>query len=266
LIPDYTIVCGVDSKHLDQLSLVWPTWKKHKPSLLQHPMIIFRDKEQISHEDVCDRIDHPKLNVFAWPIGNTTYEGNYDDRFFHPQCHKMLTGFVYVASMYVSTLYWLKLDTDVIANGKDDWIDPTWFDTQPAIVSQPWTFTKPPDQMLLLDKWVEDNAKILSSFAECSPLNLVPEEGSDRVCHKRIISWCAFFNTGFTQYCALAAEKICGSFKLPVPSQDGFLWYCATRLGLEIKTSQMKKRGWEHWLTRENIVKSVERAMSNGTQ
>ena len=49
-MPDYTLVVGVDDYHLRQLSYTWPTWRKCKPSLLEHPMIVFYDREQVQEE------------------------------------------------------------------------------------------------------------------------------------------------------------------------------------------------------------------------
>jgi len=258
---DYTLVVGVDRKHLDQLAMTWPTWYRHKPSLLKHPMIVFYDAAQLKEVEVRTRIRHPNIHCYPWPLGDTTYGGNNADKFSDPQRYKMLAGFVYVPSIYVRTKYWLKIDTDTVATGLDDWIDVEWFKDNPAIVSQRWTFTKPPDQMLKLDKWVEDNKETLTKLYEKEPLNLIPEPGSDRLGHRRIISWCSFFDTSFTKQCALAAKLTCSDFHLPVPSQDGFVWYIAKRLGLGIRTVNMKDRGWEHWSTERNIMKAVMKVL-----
>jgi len=34
IMVDFTTVCGVDSKHFQQLCWTWPTWKKWKPNIL----------------------------------------------------------------------------------------------------------------------------------------------------------------------------------------------------------------------------------------
>ncbi len=260
---DYTLVVGVDKKHLKQLSWVFPTWKKNKPSLLDHPMVVFYDAEEVKDSEIYSAISHPQLLTVPWPLGNAKYEGDTKDKFSNPQRYKMLSGFIYIPSIYVKTPYWLKLDTDTVATGQDNWIDSDWFNDNPAIVSQRWTFTKPPDQMMKLDAWVESNKDKLPELTSKEPLNLIPKPGASRVGHKRIISWCSFFNTEFTAYCAQAARLTCGDYKLPVPSQDGFVWYVAKRLGLGIKTANMKGRGWEHWSTEKNIRNSVEKALYN---
>ncbi len=262
--PEFTLVVGVDRKHLDQLRIVWPTWKKHKPSLLSHPMLIFYDWEQIG-EEIRSVIDHPELTIVPWPpVSTIEYEGTPGEKWTCSQRYKMLAGFVHVPAFHVKTPYWLKLDTDVVATGRDDWIDSSWFEENPAIISHCWTFTKPADQILKLDAWVEEN-KDKHDFVKCiatqPPLNLRPKPGSDRVGHKRIISWCAFFETWFTRRLSFAANRICGEFKLPVPSQDGYVWYCAKRSGRNILRPNMKKRGWQQWLTSANIKKHAEEAM-----
>lgn len=256
---DYTLVVGVDKKHLDQLSWTWPTWKRNKPSLLKSPMAAFYDRDQVSGNELRSVIDHPDLKTVAWPPQGVEYSGGCD-KWHNQQRYRMLAGFVHVPAKHVDTTYWLKLDTDVVATGNDDWIDPAWFDEDPSIVCQPWGFTKPANQMLILDAWAEKYAGSLG-FKDCPPLRLVPQEGSDRVCHKRIISWCGFFWTAFTGVAARWAENTCGEGQLPVPSQDGYLWYVAQRLGLSIKRVQMKNRGWEHWSTTHNVVLAAKRAM-----
>ncbi|KKL21208.1 hypothetical protein LCGC14_2447740, partial [marine sediment metagenome] len=150
---DYTLVCGVDAKHIRQLAWVWPTWKFHKPSLLNHPMIVFYDTSQVKEEEIRRVVDHPNLTIVPWPPKGVTYERSMEGKFGDPQRYKMLAGFVYVPWRYVQTKYWLKLDVDTVATGQDDWIDEKWFENSPAIVAQPWGFTKPPDQMQMLDKW-----------------------------------------------------------------------------------------------------------------
>jgi hypothetical protein len=265
--PDYTLVVGVDAKHLRQLAQVWPTWIKHKPSLLDHPMIAFYD-ESVKEEELAEVLkesnDRKKLATIGWPWQYVDYDGDGLSKWENPQREKMLSGFVYVSSACVKTPYWLKLDTDVVATGMDDWIDPEWFkwyQGDPAIVAQPWGYTKPADQMLKLDEWVKRSGNDLHELNSFPPLKLVPNPGSEQVCHKRIISWCGFFSTDLSKVCVDYAMRTVGPCRLPVPSQDGFMWYVAERMGLPIIRSQMKSRGWEHWTTFENIEKAVERSL-----
>jgi len=246
---DYTLVVGVDQRHLRQLSWTWPTWEKHKPSLLKHPMIVFRDRDEVEESEVRGVVNHPDLTVVDWPPYGVAYEGTGEDKWHSAQRHKMLSGFIYVPTAYVDTNYWLKLDTDVVATGNDDWIDESWFEGWPVIVAHPWSFTKPPDQMLKLDEWARG-----LPFPE-PPLNLTPLPGWSRVKHQRVISWCGFFLMGHTVNCAQLAAMTCGDCKLPVPSQDGFLWYVAKRAGKGIVRPNMKLLGWQHWSNDGNVQK-----------
>lgn len=257
----YTTVLGVDSAHLSQLAITWPTWRRHKPSLLQQQMVIFFDKDSISDRQVRWVVDHPDLRVVAWPPDGVEYTGG-DDKWTNAQRYKMLAGFVYVPAQHVNTQYWLKLDTDTVANGQDQWVDERWFEDRPAIVAHPWGFTKPADQMVQLDKWASNRLE----FIFTDPLNIVPNPGWERVCHKRIISWCGFFSQPMTCVAAGAARSYCGEGMLPVRSQDGYLWYFATRMRWGVKRISMKSLGWEHWSQMKNIREAANRVMGRQVQ
>lgn len=273
---DYTTVVGVDAKHLDQLRMTWPTWVKHKPSILEHPMVVFYDMDSVIPGDVYSLVDHPKLLVIAWPGPLESDEVlrekkdwwvhvNYGDgkrgKWENPQRYKMLSGFVHVPASVVKTKYWLKIDTDVVAVGQDNWIEKKWFEHSPAIVSHRWGFTKPPDQILKLDEWVRKDVRLSEPLAKNPPLELTPIPGRSKLDHKRIISFCAFFEIEFTKSMSQLAQSVCGMGKLPVPSQDGYLWYCAKRLDRGIIRVNVKDRGWQHWSTMGNVRKFSKEAM-----
>lgn len=252
---DFTLVVGVDEVHLKQLELVYPTWAKHKPSLLDRPMIIFYDRDQVSNQ-MLRSIPHPRLTTVAWPPPGAKFEGG-SGKFENAQRYKMLAGFVHVPAVFVNTPYWLKLDTDVVATGQDDWVDPSWFTLNPAIVAHKWSFTKPPDQMQKLDDWADN----VPSLAHYPRLNLKAPTGATRLGHRRIISCIGFFSRAHTMKCSGLAAHRTELHHLPVPSQDGFMWYVAARTGAGIVRINAKARGWEHWSTRRNIEDAVERAM-----
>jgi hypothetical protein len=254
---DYTLVVGVDRHHLKQLELVWPTWMKHKPSLLQHPLVVFYHYRQISEARVGAVVDHPNAKLVPWPLEGLDYGGDGSDKWNDPQRAMMLSGFVYIPAMFVDTPYWLKLDTDVVATGNDDWIDLSWFEGDPAIVSHRWGFTKPANSMLLMDEWVGKNGHLKGT----KPLNLIPNEGWDRLNHKRIISWCGFFDAEWTREMAELTKKSNGRYELPIASQDGFMWYIATRMGKGVVRANMKAKGWEHWSTMKNVSRRAKEVM-----
>jgi len=233
---------------------------RNKPSLASVPKLVFYDDGEIKESDVSQVVGRNNVRFFRWPPWPIAYFGQSGDRWEDPQREKMLSGFVYMAA-HVETPYWLKVDTDVVAKEMDSWISDDWFVDDPAIVAHCWSFTKPPNQMLVLDEWAEECQRRLPEFQGTEPLRMVPQEGKDRLGHKRIISWCAFFNTEFTKKCIRMAEKTCGYGRLPVSSQDGYLWYCARRMGLSILRPNMRRRGWLQRLSIANIRKEAEEAM-----
>lgn len=260
--PDMTLVVGADDYHLRQLSVTWPTWKRHKPSLLNHPMVIFFDHEQVNAGQVFQVIDHPDLLTVPWPPPGVHYPAG-EDKWSNQQRYRMLAGFVHVPAAHVQTKYWLKLDTDTVATGQNDWIKEEWFEDNSAIVAQGWGYTKPPDQMMKLDQWVEQSTTGMTILKSSLPLNLIPEPGADKLRHKRIISWCGFFSRTLSMAASKYATTTCGVGHLPVPSQDGFMFYLATRLKMPVNRVDMKKCGFEHWGCMSNIEAAAEMAMRN---
>ncbi len=174
----------------------------------------------------------------------------------------MFAGFLYIPAKYVQTKYWLKIDTDAIAIGMDDWILPKWFKNDPVFVGHRWGFTKPANQMDLLDTWVARHPHILADLANKPQLNLHPEPGNERLSHSRASSWCAFFETKFTKQIAAMTEEACGVGKLPIASQDGFAWYCAKRMQRTIVTHSMKSMGWTYRSTLFNVENMVKEVLS----
>jgi hypothetical protein len=263
-VTDYTLVLGLDNKHVQQLSWVWPTWIKHKPSLLKQPVVLFAERD-VDLDSVLRILDHGDVTVVWWPTDPLAQYPEGTDKWTNAQRCKMLAGFVHVPAALVKTEYWLKVDTDALAWGQDDWIDPSWFASKPAIVCHKWTFTKPPDQMVKLDQWVEQNPG-LEELNSQPPLNLIPEPGNSRLSHGRIASWCGFFKTDFTQKCAQWAAQTVGAHTMPVGSQDGYMWYCAKRMGLEIVTQNMKQFGWTYFSTQSNVQKHAKDILDGVTE
>lgn len=277
-IPDYTVVIGVDDAHTSELRLALPNWKKYRPSLFERPWVIFHDVTEgpLSTElrNLVLSYGIENISWAGWPYSNEqgkpiTYTGDRTiGRFGNPQREKMLSGFVYVPVTLVATRYWLKLDLDVVATksegSKDGWIDPKWFENDPAVIASPWGYSKPPDTVLRLDGWVNSNwSSLQQGFSESKPLNFRPEPGSSLVRHPRITSWCGFFEKGFTLDCMKFAKITCGLGKLPVPSQDGYMWYVAERLGFPINKVRMSQHGWRQCCNEKAMrlaLKEIEHA------
>lgn len=254
---DYTLVLGVDRKHLEQLRLVLPTWIKHKPSLLNQPIIVFYDWEEVTATQIRSTLPISSYQLTPWPIDGIKYGGDPDNKWWNPQRWKMFSGFIHVAAQYVKTKYWLKVDTDVVATGQDSWIDRHWFDDDPGIVCQSWGYTKPPDQMQQLDAWAHQKGIPYHK----PPLGLVPKPSDNKLKHPRIISWCGFFETDLTRLAAAIADEHFEKWKIPVASQDGYIWYTAMRMGREVRRVDMKQCGWLQRNSMSNIRQAVEESL-----
>ncbi|MCX6854904.1 MAG: class I SAM-dependent methyltransferase [Verrucomicrobia bacterium] len=254
-LADITLVLGVDAKHLKELRLVWPNWMQYKPELRVMPCVVFYDEEQVQPHEMTFLRDHPALRLVPWSLPNA-----------RTQREKMLTGFIQVPAREVQTPWYLKIDTDVVATEKHDWIKDEWFEPNekgelPVFISSPWGYSSPRYVMDVLDDWA-DGVPMLASKPR---LNLPYSSKSSKIKHERIISWLFFARTDWTREMAAVSAK---DGRLPVPSQDTFLFYCAERLGNLYRRIQMTDFGWRHlriskirhMLKEEHLQPSEQRA------
>lgn len=221
----FTLCVVLDETHAREMSVVWPTWKAHRPELLQIPMLAIVDRT-LSDIDL-SLLGHPSLKVVDCRAVNTT-----DHREF------MLSQFVFTTPFEVSTPYFLKLDTDVVAYRHPMWLDQQWFENDPVFVASSWGYTKPADAIQQLDSWGD---RIPALFGNRGPLNIPYVRGSGRVVHPRVISWLYFGRTDWHR--RLAAS--CGD-RLPVPSQDTTCWYAAERRKDFYRRVRFSRYGWRH--------------------
>lgn len=234
---DLTLVVAVDKRHNEELKHSLPTWLKHRPALRDARMVLAYDRDELKMRDV-KWCYGPNVDLQPWPPANCQYKS---------QRHKMLSAFVFLSSL-VDTDYWLKIDTDAIAfHCRSLFPDPAWFDDRPAIVSNPWGYTKPASLLMDTERWALGS----KAFDGYEPLRLSPKDGSNIIRHKRIISWVMFTRTDFSRR---IAESIETPWVMPVASQDTLFWYCATAWKETIRTVKFKQHGWEHWLTMPNIA------------
>jgi hypothetical protein len=244
MIPDFTTVCAVDARTVDQLHMVWPTWRRHKPELLDHSMVLVCDGEVPDWERRLAWLDHPNRLIipWKWPYGRHDVT----------QRERMLTAFVHVPPRVVCTSYWLKLDTDAVASNPTAWIEEEWFRDTPAIVAAPWGYTKPAHFLTALEAWANAHPGLSDTF----PLNLDIDPQRETYRHRRIGSWIAFINTTWSATVAAYAPD-----RLPVPSQDTYHWYCATRMGRTVRRVQFKALGWNNWHKDRTRQGKVDEAM-----
>lgn len=232
-LEDITLVLGVDAAHLEELRLVWPTWMRFKPELRSMPCVVFYDAGQVGPDDLTFLNEHPQVRFVTWDLPHA-----------ESQREKMLTGFVHVPAREVRTPWYLKLDTDAIATEEGEWIKPEWFEPDgngelPVFVAPGWSYSKPRYILDVLDDWADREP----AFAGTRRLNAPYSSESLIVRHPRIISWLFFGRTDWTREVA----KLCGKDgRMPVASQDTFMFYCAERQGRPYVRMRMTKYGWEH--------------------
>lgn len=230
---DITIILGVDAKHLEELRLVWPTWMRFKPELKRMPCVVFYDYTQVKEGDMKFLKEHPAVRFAPWQMTNA-----------ENQREKMLTGFVKLPAAEVKTPWYLKVDTDVIATDSGEWIKNEWFlpddhGRTPVFIAVPWGYTKPRNLMEMLDDWADR----VPELAKYPRLNLPYGDQGNVLRHHRITSWLFFGRTDWTQK---VAAFLGPDGRLPYPSQDSFMFYCAKRLRCYYVRVGLKKLGWDH--------------------
>lgn len=261
---DFTTVIGIDRKTIEYLKITWPTWAKFKPFLVRGPLLFFFDDSQVKSWEIAQIIKPYDITAkfIAWPPSNSIWPTTSLSKWDNPQRIKMLSGFVHVPAKYVYTPYWMKLDVDVVATNYESYPN-EWFQGNPSIIASSWGYSKPPDIMVRLDQWVDQNTEHISHsiMKNTRPLNLSPTPGAETLPHQRICSWCALFSTEFTKICADLAEKTCGPGRMPVESQDGYMWYVAKRAGFTIRTVKMKRYGWAVRTSLSSVAARADEAL-----
>jgi len=231
-------------------------------------MIVFvdrNDSQTLTPDLVRRSLDHPSnISIYYWPPKGVVYPHRILDskeKFGNAQRYKIMAGFVHIPAFHVETPYWLKLDTDVVALGENDWVDPDWFVNNPYIIGHRWGFTKPPNSIQLLDDW--SHHELLQGVLTTPTLDIpLDNPDSERISHSRISSWCAFFNTDFTVTASTLAYKTCGEGMLPVPSQDTYLWYLAQRLDpSRIVKENMKTKGFNYRSSPGRVYEMVKQSL-----
>jgi hypothetical protein len=231
-LPALTLVVAVDDRSIVKLRHTWPTWMRHKPELREMPVLLIHDASVDPAKEDCALFrEHPCLRFVPWEMPDAL-----------DQRERMLTALVKVPAFEVTTPWYLKLDVDVVATRSGAWIEPDWFlpdelGRSPAFISSPWGYTKPANALERLDDWGDTNPH-LSSWPR---LNLPFEEKAECVAHPRIISWCFFGKTAWTREVVEYSPH-----RLPCPSQDTYLFYCAARRGDRMIRTRMSRYGWEH--------------------
>jgi hypothetical protein len=240
-LPSYSVLVAVDEQHLKEWLEVLPTWKKHRAEMCERPLLL-----------VCDRA---RPDYGAWPGDSEIMDwGNPISK--KPQRDRMLEGLVEGARQASCKAdYILKLDADCVAFPAANWVLPEWFTDRPAIIASPWGYTKPADALERFDAWARENG------IPGDPLAIPGNPGSTLVRHPRITGWCMWIRSDF----ARQAGQYVAQFGMPWPSQDGYHWALAKRLGEKIVTARMTNYGWRHCPHPRNRAAAVAESMANIT-
>lgn len=213
---DTTVVTACDPTYIKCLELTLPTWIKYK-NILDFPMIVYIN----GFEESDGRLDflkkHKNINIIPWEMNNV---------YFHRE--KMLSCFVFGPAKDVNTKYWLKIDADAYAINNRLLLNEDMKNY--SIVGHRWGYTKP-------YKWLND----LNIWSQNKNLNFQYQIDTSKIIknryyHHRTNSFVQLHSTEFTKQAAeLAGEK------LPIPSQDTYLWYIATALNKKILRYDFKR-------------------------
>jgi hypothetical protein len=218
-----TVVAAVDPNYVDQLRSNWPAMIK-VPGISDKPWLVFVNGMPLDDKRL-DFLDNRARRV-EW---NPKWHGA-------TQREIMLSSFVLGAAEHVQTPYFLKIDTDVVPEA-DAAFDPPKAAWNSVLTGHPWHYTKPGEWLKTLEAWGDKalpNTQRLFSKAE-----LTQAEKEHRYGHDRIASFVCLHKTAFVKECA----ALC-SGRMPVPSHDTFLWYCARRMDKTICRHNMKKMGF----------------------
>lgn len=242
---DFTVVVGLDKRTLEQWSVSLPTVAALRPELLERPWTIFYDFAQISANDVLRLAEahgldsSPHLRFVPWPTERVEAE-------YASQRAKMLAGFVHVPGLNVSTPWWMKLDTDVIASPTErPWVEAEWFADDVVLVASPWGYGKAKGDSRTIEQWclsLESWGDIV--WPTTQRLGLEKDIRGSKLVRPRFWSPVSYYRRDWTKRISELCVSCYGIGGMPVPSQDTVHWYAAERTGAKYLTVNMKRHGW----------------------
>lgn len=207
---EVTIVTATDPKYVGHLKLTYPNWVKYK-NITKYPMILYVNgfKNGCNDSQLDFIRNHPNIKIIEWDFKNT-----------NSQRERMLSAFVFGAARDVTTPYWIKLDADAFFTDHSELFTKEMKDYD--IYGHKWGYTKPFHWIKELDEWASDKDLFKKTKSLFDEKNV---EGR-RYNHKRVASYVQCHKSDFVKL----AANIAGD-KMPVPSQDTYLWYVAERSG-----------------------------------
>lgn len=253
---DYTVVITLDAHYIQHFEQGYPTLRRFRSGLFEmqwlflidsaaFPLIRMRLAALFGHSDF-----RPRYAV--WPPESCTVQ-------YESQRHRMLAAYVHGAVMLVETPWMMKLDADAYATSDEfggvrvAWEPWTYLGPQDVYAAPAWSYTKPPDQMAKLDAWANGH----HGFKHTDPLKLPVEPDAKKCRHRRMCSWVSWYEMGHL----MRLQTACPPWKLPVPSQDGFVWYCTERLKGTWARYPAKALGWRNAKHPERHRAECEKAL-----
>ena len=233
-----TVVTACDPKYVECLRLTYPTWKSLK-NIDRYQMIVFVNGMEVS-DGRLDFLRAPNITLVPWSMPEVS-----DRR------EEMLSAFVIGAARHVKTPYWLKLDADSFASDSSVLLAQEMENY--VFFGHRWGYSWE-SHIRALDEWSQKHSDARLNSAK--PMFDKACVNGRKYFHpsKRTISFVQLNSTGFTRLCV----ELAGGKRLPVPSQDTYMYYIADRLGLKWGSSNFKhKRGFQQGRGSDHIAKSL---------
>ena len=232
-----TNVIGIDLEHLDELRVSSQSWRAYKPQEIERPTLFVCDGSQGTEQDWIQRL--------KWYDSVDKRVITFDDKYLRgvgaTQREVMLTAITYALTL-VETDWWVKIDTDTVANGAGEWIESEWLSSNLAFVSHRWSYTKPAAFIKQLDGW---SLSVPELRRNQRPAIELPDDLSQRVGHARIQSIVMLGRRSFARTVWGMIERG-DELRMPCPSQDTLMWYVAERMKFKYEAINLKRRGWAH--------------------
>ena len=236
---DVTVVTSCTPNTIASLLLTFPNWMKYK-KIDQYKVLIFL----VGFENGDDRLDllhpiiasHPNVQLIPWAMPNA------DDL-----TEELESAFVFGAAKFVQTGYWFKISPDAYAVNDIPLITEEMKDY--SFCGHKWGYSYA-DHIKQLDEWSKGNFR--AKMRHANPMYDPDLVNGDKHSHKnkRTSSFVQMHRTSFTKWCAEIAGE-----KLPVPSQDTFMFYVCERFGNHYKAINFKS---DHGMYNARRIKKLE--------
>jgi hypothetical protein len=230
---DFTTLVAIDKEHREELFVAMPGWVK-RPAIAEHPIVILYDELQLSVYDVKNVLAGPASSARIVPVSEVL-PARIQQRGI-TQRERMLSAITYASGRrdIIQSPKVLKLDTDTAATDQLHCFTEAWIEGDPVIAAPRWGYTKPGHWIDSLDCWA----------AIACPSGGRPERtmAGQIAKSKRIISYAMLGDVSFIA----EALRLAGD-RLPVPSQDTFLWYVAEMLGRRVNRLRPPDVPWRHF-------------------